>query len=489
MSSSTAIPREGRSHESIRKTLGELAAQDADWRGHRVFSLVYQHTDAHDVFLKEVHSRFMSTNGLNPMAFQSLKKMEADVVAMSADLFNGPPGAVGTLTSGGTESILLAVLAYREHARRHRPWVLRPEILVPSSAHPAFYKAGHLFGVRITRVPLGSDFRADVAATRRRIGFSTVALVGSAPCYPYGVVDPISELAELASKRGLGMHVDACLGGYLLPFIERLAPEERLKPVPPWDFRVPGVTSISADVHKYGYAAKGASTILYRGIDWLKHQFTVETDWCGGIYASPTLAGTRPGGPIAAAWAALNALGQSGYEANARDLMALARKLVAGVNEVPGLTVIGEPCTPVLAIGSAPGGPAINAVGDRLESAGWNVDRVQNPAGLHLILNPGHASVADFFLADLAAAAREVRDHPELAAEGSAPLYGMIAKLPLRGVVRHNVLALLQEMYGPDAAGSSAPATSVDLDGAVPVMVRQALRVWHRVRSRLTALP
>jgi glutamate/tyrosine decarboxylase-like PLP-dependent enzyme len=479
------IPESGRHHDEIRQDLDRLSGQDVDWKGHRVFSLVYKHSEAHDNFMKEVHARFLSTNGLNPMAFQSLKRMEADVVAMTAAMLHGGPETVGTLTSGGTESILAAVLAYREHARKHRPWVLRPEILVPASAHAAFYKAGHLFGVRIVRVPLETDFRANVAATRRRVGFNTIALVGSAPCYPYGVVDPIADLAALAHKKGLGMHVDACLGGYLLPFVESLKPEERLADVPTWDFRIPGVTSISADVHKYGYAAKGASTIVYRSMDWLKHQFTVETDWCGGIYASPTLAGTRPGGPIAAAWAALQALGRDGYATNAKALMAVARSFVEGVNAIPGLAILGDPCTPVLAIGSQPGGPNINAVGDLVEKCGWNVDRLQNPAGLHLILNAGHADVSGRFLEDLRAAALEVQAHPELAAEGSAPLYGMIAKIPLRGVVKKNVLALLEQMYSPGAAGTdAAPTAGVDLDGAVPPIVRDALRAWHKLRSR-----
>jgi len=479
------MPASGRPHDEIRQDLERLSGQDVDWKGHRVFSLVYKHSESHDDFMKEVHARFLSTNGLNPMAFQSLKRMETDVVGMTASLFHGGPDTVGTLTSGGTESILLAVLACREHARRHRPWVVRPEILVPASAHPAFYKAGHLFGVRIRRVPLGKDYRASVSATKRRIGFNTVALVGSAPCYPYGVVDPIAELAALASRHGLGMHVDACLGGYLLPFVESLRPEERLADIPPWDFRVPGVTSISADLHKYGYAAKGASTILYRSMDWLKHQFTVETDWCGGIYASPTVAGTRPGGPIAAAWAALQTIGLDGYQRNARTLMAVARGFAEGVNAIPGLTILGNPCSPVLAIGSKPGGPSINAVGDLVEKRSWHVDRLQNPAGLHLILNSGHQAVMETFLGDLRDAASEVRAHPELAAEGSAPLYGMIAKVPLRGLVKKNVLALLEQMYGPEAAGTDAPpATAVDLDAAVPPLLRRALRAWHQLRSR-----
>jgi glutamate/tyrosine decarboxylase-like PLP-dependent enzyme len=480
----TTIPPKGLPREALLERLDTLAAGDADWRGNRVFSLVYQHSLEHDGFLKQAHSRFFSANALNPMAFRSLKRLETDVVRMTGDLFHGGPDTVGTLTSGGTESILLSVLAYREHARRHKPWILRPEILVPASAHAAFYKAGHLFDVRIVKTPLGPDFRADVKAMRRRIGWQTIALVGSAPCYPYGVVDPISEIGELAGRHGLGFHVDACLGGYLLPFVQDLPSGERLGEVPSWDFRVPGVTSISADIHKYGYAAKGASTLVYRNMDWMKHQFTVEADWCGGVYVSPTMAGTRPGGPIAAAWAAMNAMGRNGYEKNARSLMKTARTFRDGIEAIPGLLVLGRPCMSVMAIGAKPGGPDILAVGDLMEAKGWHVDRVQNPAGLHLILNPGHGSVAKRYLSDLAEAADHVRLHPELAAQGSAPMYGMIAKVPLRGLVRRNVRSFLEQMYRPDADGTDAPdnAPALDTGDAIPPLVRTALEAWHRWR-------
>jgi glutamate/tyrosine decarboxylase-like PLP-dependent enzyme len=484
--SRTAIPRTGVPRDEVLKRLADLAGQDADWKGNRLFSLVYHHSDRHDGLLRAAHDAFHSANGLNPMAFRSLKRLEAEVVAMTADLFHGGPGVVGTMTSGGTESILLAVLACREHARAHRPWILRPEIVVPASAHAAFYKAGQYFDVRIVRAPLGPDFRADVDAIRRRITWQTIAIVGSAPCYPYGVVDPIAELGELAASKGVGLHVDACLGGYLLPFVERLPPGSRHGEVPPFDFRVPGVTSISADVHKYGYAAKGASTILYRDMDHLKRQFSVETDWCGGVYASPTLAGTRPGGAIAAAWAAMQAMGQDGYLANAAALMRTARLYREGIEAIPGLRVLGSPVASVMAFGAADGGPDIYAVGDVMEKKGWHIDRVQNPAGLHLILNPGHEGVAARYLADLRAAVDHVRRHPEAAAEGSAPMYGMIAKIPLRGLVRRNVLAFMTKMYAPDAGGGAAAgdgdAPAADPGDDIPPVVRRLLASWARWR-------
>jgi glutamate/tyrosine decarboxylase-like PLP-dependent enzyme len=487
------IPPKGIPHDELLRRLRDLAGHDADWKGHRLFSLVYHHSDAHTDFLKAAHGLFFGSNALNPMAFKSLKRLEAEVVRMTAGLFHGGDDVVGTMTSGGTESILLAVLAYREHARRHKPWILRPEIVVPASAHAAFYKAGQYFDVRIVRAPLAADFRADVDAIRRRMSWQTIAIVGSAPCYPYGVIDPIRELGELAARKGVGFHVDACVGGYLLPFVERLGASERLGDIPPFDFRVPGVTSMSADVHKYGYAAKGASTILYRGMDYLRHQFSVETEWCGGVYASPTLAGTRPGGAIAAAWASLNALGDDGYLANAGALMATARTYREGIRAIPGLEVLGTPLLSLMAFGSVKGGVNIYAVGDFLEARGWHVDRVQNPASLHLILNPGHAAVAERYLSDLREAVEYVRVHPEASAEGSAPMYGMIAKLPLRGLVKKNVLAFLEKMYraDPDATtltdasgNDDSTAGGVEAGDDVPPILRTMLRAWARVTHR-----
>jgi len=251
---------------------------------------------------------FFSENALNPTVFPSLRRMETEVVAMTAALLGGDEHTVGNMTSGGTESLLMAVLTAREWGRAHKPDVQAPEMVLPATAHPAFEKAAHYFGVRPVHVPVGPDLRADVERMRAAITPRTVLLVGSAPSYPHGVVDPIVEIAQVAQEHGLLCHVDACVGGFELPFLRRLG-----YPVPDFDFQVPGVTSMSADLHKYGYAAKGASVVLYRDSALRRHQFFAYTDWPGGVYASATLAGTRPAGPIAAAWAVLHYLGEEGY--------------------------------------------------------------------------------------------------------------------------------------------------------------------------------
>lgn len=254
----TTIPDKGRSQDEVLEQLETFRADDIDWRGGKVFSLVYHAGEEHERFLSRAHALYSSANGLNPMAFPSLRKMEADVVDMAADLFHAPPTAVGAMSSGGTESILLAMYTYREKARRERRMLRDPEVVVPVTAHPAFDKAAHYFDIKLRKVPVTAEFLANPKKMARAINRRTIAMVGSAPQYPHGVIDPIGELGEVASRAGVPLHVDACVGGFILPWIERLG-----RPLPEWDFRVPGVTSISADLHKYGYAGKGASVLVW----------------------------------------------------------------------------------------------------------------------------------------------------------------------------------------------------------------------------------
>ena len=432
-----------RSGDDVLAALEAMRAGDTDWRGGRVFSLVYKIPgaagDAHDELLARAHKLYASANLLNPMAFQSLKRMEDDLVRVAGRLFHCS-GAVGAVTSGGTESILCAVAAYRDRARRERPWIRRPELVVPTTIHPAFDKAAHYFGVRLVKVAVGADQRADVAAMTRAIGRRTIGLVASAPQYPHGVVDPIGAIGTLAQARGLPLHVDACVGGFVLPWLERLG-----RRIPIWDFRVPGVTSISADLHKYAYAGKGASLLMWRSMDAMKHQIFVATDFPGGIYASPTLLGTRPGGPIAAAWAALHTLGDRGYVELARAAVDAADRLRAGIAAIPGLVEIARGDATIVAYGAID--LAVYAIADRLEARGWTVDRQHKPASIHLTVTANHAAIVDDYLADLTAAVADVRRDPSLARSGSAPMYGMAAKLPVRGLVASRVRKVIAELY------------------------------------------
>src|SRR5690606_23374149 len=295
-------------------------------RAGRTFSLVYNAADPELERLHEaVAHEYLHENYLNPFAFPSLLRMEREVVAMGADLLHGNPRA-GKLTSGGTESLFLAVQVARDHARAERG-IAEPTIVLPETAHPAFAKACHYLDVTEVRVPVGPDGRADLAATAAAVDDRTALVVGSAPCYPFGVVDPIPELATLAAERGALCHVDACLGGWLLPFLERLG-----EPVPPWDMRVEGVTSLSADVHKYGWSFKGASLLLHRDEDLLKRQYFLFDGWPGGLYGSATTAGTRPAAPIAAAWATVRYLGMEGYLRLADQVRAASARFRAGIS-------------------------------------------------------------------------------------------------------------------------------------------------------------
>jgi len=459
---SAAIPAKGRTRDEILADLRAKSAGDTKWREGRVFSLVYHAGEQHERLLREAHALYASTNLLNPMAFGSLKQMEREIIEMTAGLFHGPASCVGTVTSGGTESILCAVAAYRDRARRKKPWIVWPELVVPTTIHPAFDKAAHYFGVKLVKVPVGPDFRADVRAMAKAITWRTIGLCASAPQYAHGVVDPIAELGALAQKKRLPLHVDACVGGFVLPWLEQLG-----RPVPTWDFRVAGVTSISADLHKFAYAGKGASVLVWRSIDDMRHQIFVATDFPGGIYASPTMLGTRPGGPIAAAWATLQSFGADGYRELALRAADAADRLRAGIAAIPGLALLGKSNSTIVSYaaldpaGRSESGPLhdradVYALADRLEARGWTVDRQQRPASIHLTVTANHAAIVDDYLRDVRAALAEVRANPALAKSGTAPMYGMAAKMPVRRLVAANVRKVIADLYtAPRHGGAS----------------------------------
>ncbi|MCB1739740.1 MAG: aspartate aminotransferase family protein, partial [Gammaproteobacteria bacterium] len=317
----------------------------------------------------------------------------------------------------GTESIFLAMKSIRDWARAERRGGDRPEVLVPYSAHPAFSKAGHLLDLQVTRVPIGPDLRADTSATRAAVGPNTVALVGSAPTFPHGVVDPIEGLATLALGHDLWLHVDACVGGYVLPFVRRLG-----YPVPAFDFSVAGVRSMSADTHKYGFAAKGASTVLYADPRWHAFQIYDFDDWSYGRYSAPTLAGTRPGGAVAAAWAVMRYLGVEGYTRIVADIMRTRDALAAGIAALPGLHVNGTPEGPILTF-SAERLDTL-ALAAALRARGWYALTGARPACIHLgMLTAVHVPIVERWLADLKDAMHEV-ESGQTVASGAGPGYG-----------------------------------------------------------------
>jgi sphinganine-1-phosphate aldolase len=347
------------------------------------------------------------------MAFPSLKQMEEEVVGMGLSLLRAPAGARGSMTSGGTESILLAVKACRDEARARGVDTAGAEIVAPRSVHPAFDKAALYLGLRVVRVPVAADLRADVGAMAAAVGPRTLMLVGSAPCFPYGLVDPIAELSDLALERNVWLHVDACVGGYFAPFARMNG-----VPVPDFDFALPGVRSMSADLHKYGYAAKGASTVFHRSEEQWRHQVFQFDDWPAGGMTTPTMAGTRPGGAIASAWAVMHYLGVEGYRAKARVVCETRAKLMAAIAKIDGLRTFGEPQLGLFTYGSDSLDPF--AIWGRLLRRGWFTGLTTEPRAIHLMLSPAHAGVADQYLADLEAAAAEVRASGEQAGDTKA---------------------------------------------------------------------
>lgn len=400
-----SLPEHGLSKDEIVGTLTAKRGRDARWQDGRTFGMVYDAgPDTHEV-AAAVAGMFLHDNALNTLAFPSLGEIQSEVVGMTGELLHAPPGAAGFMSSGGTESILSAVHAARERARTERG-VTAPELVLPVSAHAAFHKAAHYFGLTVRPVPVDEDYRADVAAAAAAVGPDTALVVGSAPQYPQGVVDPIPELAALAASVGASFHTDACMGGFVLPFLERLGVD-----VPPWDFRVEGVTTISADIHKLGYAPKGASVILHRTKELRRYQTFVFSDWLGGFYASPGIQGTRPALPMATAWAVMHHLGWEGYLRLTEITLATRQRMEAGIRATPGLTVLGRPEAQIVTIAAAPGWEDrmdVFALGDALQARGWFHDRQTPPDTLHATVSAGNAPVIEEYLRDLADCAAAV---------------------------------------------------------------------------------
>lgn len=420
-----ALPPKGRPREEILRELGGFATQeDARWETGRVSGSYYHGGKEHYAFLNDVFALFSHVNLLQRDMCPSGTKIEAEIVSMTARLLNGDAARArdpnddvcGAVTSGGSESIMLPMLVQRDRAREERG-ITAPEMVVPSTIHPAFDKGAHYFGIRLIHVPVGKDFRADVGAMRAAVTENTIGLAASAGNYPHGLIDPLEELSELALEHGVGFHVDACLGGFLLPWIERLGYD-----VPPFDFRLPGVTSMSCDTHKWGFGLKGTSVVLYRNRALRRRMYFATTRWPGGLYTSPTMAGSRSGGLSAATWAAMVSLGEEGYLEAARRIMTAADTIQAGIRAIPELRVIGQP-TFCIAITS----DAVDVfhVNDHLAAQGWRLNGLQDPPGFHMCvtLPQSRPGVAERFVADLRAAVEYARDKPRGTARSGA-LYG-----------------------------------------------------------------
>ncbi|MBQ6266745.1 MAG: aspartate aminotransferase family protein [Clostridia bacterium] len=481
------IPEYGLPYEEVLAQLEAYGAEDPDYKSAKTWSLVYYKDAEYTHFLSQAFEKYMSANGLNPTAFKSLKRFENDIVAFTAELLHAGENATGCVTSCGTESCMLAVKTYRDYARQTKH-ITHPEMIVSQTAHVAWFKGAEYFGVKLRVVPLDENYRIDLREVKKRINRNTIMILGSAPEYPHGIIDPIAELGALGKKHNIPVHVDCCVGGYLLPFMEQAGAQ-----LPLFDFRAPGVTGMTADIHKYGFAAKGCSCILYADPAYFRAQCFVKHDWPGGVFASPALLGTRPGGAYAAAWAAIRANGRQGYIEMAKQTMENADRIRNGIREIPELELIGDPLCSLISYRSVdPVNCNIFAIGDQMQAKGWHIDRLQHPDALHAMITCAHTDVVDAYLADLREAVDAVRGHPELAFKGDAATYSVVGHLPLDRIVKKNVLEIFAKGYETGAgdielSDGAAITGNEKLDGIVNKLILKDMEKPGLLRKSITA--
>ncbi|NOY69937.1 MAG: aminotransferase class V-fold PLP-dependent enzyme [Deltaproteobacteria bacterium] len=440
------LPGSGLEKDNILSMMTAISeCESSKWEDGYVSGAVYHGDRGHIDFLNRVYALNSQSNPLHSDVWPSAAKYEAEIVSMTAAMLGAdktPDPVCGVVSSGGTESILLAMKAYRDRAIETKG-IRHPEMVVPVSAHAAFDKAALYFGIRIIHVPVTSDFIADVAAMKRAVTKNTIVMVGSSPCFPHGVIDPIEELSAFAAKKKIGFHTDACLGGFMLPWAEKLG-----YPVPPYDFRLDGVTSMSADTHKYGYAAKGTSVVLYRNPELRRFQYFSTTEWPGGLYFSPTFAGSRPGALSAACWAAMVSMGEKGYLDAAKRILSTADRIKKGISEINGIKILGNP---LWVIAFASDTVDIYHVMERMGEAGWVLNGLHRPSCVHVCVTLPHTrpGVADRFVQDLAGAVDHVRANPSETGR-MAPVYGMAATLPVRELVGDMLERYIDLLYEVD---------------------------------------
>ncbi len=439
-----ALPEKGRPRGEILGLMRSLRKrEEAKWKKGLVSGAVYNGDTSHIDFLNEVYAINSQANPLHMDVWPSINKYEAEIISMTAAMLGAGPttagDACGSVTSGGTESILMAMKSYRDWARVERG-IRRPEMIVPVTAHAAFDKAAQYFGITIIKVPVDENYRADIKAVKKAVSRRTIVIAGSAPGFPHGMIDPIEEMSEIARGKGIGFHTDACLGGFLLPWIEKLGYE-----VPRFDFRLPGVTSMSADTHKYGYAAKGTSVVLYRDKELRHHQFFKTGEWPGGLYFSPTMAGSRPGALVAACWASMVSMGEKGYLEGAKKIMLTAGKIKKGIESIPELYILGDP---LWVIAFASKDINIYSVMDYMTTRGWSLNGLHKPSCVHICVTLRHTQqgLAEKFIRDLKAAVRFVKANPDVKGD-MAPMYGMAASFPDRGLVADVMDVYMDTLY------------------------------------------
>ncbi|MGB8858393.1 MAG: aminotransferase class V-fold PLP-dependent enzyme [Ilumatobacteraceae bacterium] len=423
-----SFPQQGRPRSEVLAEIEAMAeVEDSPYHEGKISGSIYSGDEEHYEFLNEVFGHYSHANVLQRDMYPSATRFEGEIIAMTGDMLHAPGaevgGPFGVLTSGGTESLMNPLLVYREWGRARG--ITQPNVVMPVTAHPAFDKGAHYFGIELRKAAVTDEYVVDMHSVRSLIDENTVALIGSAGTYPHGLIDPIESLSELALERGINLHVDGCLGGFILAWGQDLG-----YPVPTWDFRLPGVTSISADTHKYGFGLKGSSVLTYRTAELRRLQYFIVPDWPGGLYTSPGMSGSRSGGIIAAAWAAMVTLGREGYLAIAADIFRTAAALRAAIDAVPELRVLGNPFFNVAFTTTAESGLDIFLVNDYLASQRWRMNGLQRPAALHFCVTRPNTQegVVERFAVDLAAAVDYARSKAGTAARSGAFYAGDVTR-------------------------------------------------------------
>ncbi|OAL51168.1 sphingosine-1-phosphate lyase-like protein [Pyrenochaeta sp. DS3sAY3a] len=452
----TSLPSQGWSEEEVRNKLNALAGMEhTRWEDGRVSGAVYHGGDELIRLQTEAFGKFTVANPIHPDVFPGVRKMEAEVVAMVLSLFSAPEGAVGVTTSGGTESILMACLSARNKAYKERG-VTEPEMILPETAHTAFRKAAEYFKIKVHLVACKApSYKVHLPSVSRLVNPNTVLLVGSAPNFPHGIIDDISGLSKLAHKKKVPLHVDCCLGSFIIPLLAKAGFDSES-----FDFRLKGVTSISCDTHKYGFAPKGNSTVLYRSDDYRKYQYFISPDWSGGVYASPSIAGSRPGALIAGCWASLVKQGENGYIDACHKIVGGMKKIETAIREKAELSsdlkVIGRPLVSVVSFLSNT--LDIYDIADGMSERGWHLNALQNPPAIHVAVTLPIVAVVDKLIDDLVEVTEEVREKERRRiAEGkgakgavkgdAAALYGVAGSLPNKSVVVDLAKGFLDTLY------------------------------------------
>ncbi|EMC95100.1 hypothetical protein BAUCODRAFT_35090 [Baudoinia panamericana UAMH 10762] len=448
----TSLPLAGWTVEQIRKELEKLSEmKHTRWEDGRVSGAVYHGGNELSDLQSEAFRKFGVSNPIHPDVFPGVRKMESEIVAMTLALFHGPANGAGVTTSGGSESILMAVLSARQKAWKERG-VREPELVLPETAHTAFRKACEYFKIKVHLVPCPApSYRVHTPTVSRLINSNTILLVGSAPNFPHGIVDDIPALSRLAQKHKLPLHVDCCLGSFVIPFLEKAG-----FPAPEFDFRVPGVTSISVDTHKYGFAPKGNSVVLYRSTELRRYQYYVCPDWSGGVYASPNMAGSRPGALIAGCWASLMRMGEDGYLDTCLKIVGARQRVEDAVREneklKASLKIIGKPMVSVVAFKADEAAPFADKVdvydvADGMSGKGWHLNALQDPPAIHVAVTIPIVTVVDELIRDLEVVVQECKGKAVEKKGDAAALYGVAGALPDKSIVRELARGFLDTLY------------------------------------------